>query len=176
MSQYTSEDGRKVIKKPPIIITTGAEWVGIAVVILLAIAVIVVIYLVLRPRIRGGSTYESPKPPSFSVSCPTSPGPTNLTAFIGDVSKPSFDASWNPVLVPTTLGAIVVGYNIFVSTTPGITVSNTRLAGFTPIPQVRVTNDANGKLKFNTTYYFKVSTVDTCGQGILSTEEFEIMT
>jgi hypothetical protein len=177
MSTY--EDARQVQtvkKKPPVIVTTGTEWIGLAVVIIAAIVVIIVIYVWLKPRIRGGSTYKPAQPPSFSVTCPTSPAPTGLTAFIGDVAKPSFDASWNPVLVPTTSGAVVVGYNVYISKTPGITTANTGLAGFTPVPQVRAINDANGKLKFNTTYYFRVATVDTCGQGALSTEEFQIDT
>jgi hypothetical protein len=177
MSNYEGAVEVKEIKrKSPIIVTTGAEWIGITVVIVLAILSIVLIYLLLRPRIRGRSTYEGPKPPTFAVECPTSVAPTGLTAFVGDVSKASFDASWNPVLVPTTLGAMIVGYNIYVSTSPGITTTNTGIAGFAPVPQVRVTNTSGGKLQFNTKYYFKVATVDTCGQGVLSSEEFEIDT
>lgn len=177
MSNYENGGEIKPLKrKSPIIITTGPEWVGIVVVIILAILAMIIVYIVLRPRIRGDSTYKIATPPSIVVTCPTSPAPTGLTAFISDVSKASFDASWNAVLIPTTSGAVVLGYNVFVSQTPGITTTNTRIAGFSPIPQVRVLNSHEGKLKFNTTYYFKVATLDTCGQSAISTQEFMIIT
>jgi hypothetical protein len=91
-----------------------------------------------------------------------------------DFAVPSFDASWMAVLAPTTIGAIILGYNIYVNTTPGITTTNTTKTGFTPIPQVRVEHSQGNTLAFNTQYYFRVSTVDTCGEGTLSTEEFSI--
>lgn len=173
MSSYEQP---QIPKKNPIIVTTGQEWIGITVVLVLAIVVIIVIYIWLRPRIRQGSSYVPPRPPSLAVTCATSPAPSGLTADVNDVAKASFDASWTPVLVATTPGATVIGYNIFVSKTPGITLQNTKLAGFAPTASIRVTNSSEGKLDFNTIYYFKVATVDTCGQGELSTEEFQIET
>jgi hypothetical protein len=177
MSYYEDdEETNRVKTKKPVIITTGAEWAGIATVIILAVVAIVLIYFLLKPRIRTGSTYEGPALPTLTVSCPTSVAPVNLTAFVGDVSRPSFDASWDPVLIPTTAGSIILGYNVYVSDAPNITKSDANFAGFAPVPQVRVIKTHSIKLKFNTTYYFKVSTLDTCGEGPLSTEEFEIET
>jgi len=173
---YSAIDGTVIKRRSPIIVTSGGEWVGVLVVIILAITAIIVIYVVLRPRLRRSSSYEPVQPPNLAVNCPTSKAPINLAYTIEDVSKPSFDASWSPVFIPNTTGALILGYNVYVSKTPGITNKNTKLAGFTPIPQSRIIAFEEGKLKFNTTYYYRVATVDTCGEGALSSEELIVNT
>lgn len=153
--------------------TSGAEWVGSAAVVLIAIIAIVLIYYLLVTKSRT-STQGVVYKPSSTIVCATSVPPTNLTAVIRDISRPTFDASWTGVTSPFTTGATILGYNIFVNDTPGITAQNTTSGGFTPVAQVRVRNYGKGDLKFNTTYYYRVATVDTCGQGALSDEEFQI--
>lgn len=163
-----------ISRKKPTVITTGPEWIGILVVIVLTVVAILVIYLYLKPKLFRSSGYQTATPPNFKVTCPTSQPPVGLTAIIGDHATPSFDASWTPVLVPTTSGSVILGYNVYVSTSPNVTKDNTGMAGYTPIPQVRVKTTSNGAIAYGKTYYFRVSTVDTCGEGALSGQEFSI--
>lgn len=170
-----AEVGDYVIeRRRPTIVTSGSEWIGMLIVIVLAVIAILIIYLYLKPQLFKSKGYQPSGPPNFAVTCPTSDPPINLTAAVVDHALPSFDASWDPVFLTTTAGASVLGYNIYVSTSPGINSTNTKSAGFTPIPQVRVKNTGSGRLVFGTKYYFRVSTVDTCGSGALSSEEHMI--
>ncbi len=154
--------------------TAPAEWVVIVVIIILVVAVILFIYFVLRPQLFSGSDFEGAKRPDATVVCPTTDPPTGLTAAVLDFAVPSFNASWDPVFTTTTIGQSVIGYNMYISTSPNITVGNTTLAGFTPVPQVKATKTGTGSLQFDETYFYRVATVDTCGPGALSAEEFEI--
>jgi hypothetical protein len=163
-----------VKKRAPKVVTSGGEWAGIAVVIILtALAIFYIIYY-LKPKLFSGTKYVGPSPPSSTITCPTSLPPTGLTASIVDNARASFDASWNAVLATQTSGETVLGYNVFINTTPNISISNTKVAGFTPVPFVRALTTGSGKLAFSTTYYFRVQTVDSCGPGALSSEEFMI--
>jgi len=158
-------------KPPP---TSPPEWIAFFVIIVLLVVAFLLIYFYIKPQLFSGSVYVPPSAPSGTVSCPTSLPPTGLTASQVDFSKVSFDASWNPVLVPTTTSAVILGYNVYVNTSPGITTTNTSKTGFTPIPQVRVLNAVGTPLVYGTKYYYRVATVDTCGEGTLSSEEFGI--
>jgi hypothetical protein len=158
-------------KPPP---TSPPEWIAFVVIIVLLVLAFLFIYFYIKPQLFQASAYVPPSAPSSTVICPTSPAPTGLTAMEVDFAVPSFDASWNAVLTPTTTGATILGYNIYVSTSPGITTTNTTKTGFTPIPQVRVEHCNGEDLVYGTTYYYRVDTVDTCGEGTLSTEEASI--
>jgi hypothetical protein len=166
--------GLVIVREKPQIVTTRPELIVMAIIVIAAIVTMVLIYLVLKPKLFSGSKFKGAEPPSQTVTCPTSPAPTGLTAKVVDKSKASFDASWNPVLTATTAGAVIVGYNVYVSTKPGITALNTSVAGFAPSPLIRVTTTGSGNLQFGVTYYYRVATVDTCGPGALSAEEFSI--
>jgi len=163
-----------IVREKPVTVTTVPEWIGIAVVIVFAIVAFVIIYYILRPRLFSGSQYEGAQPPSQGVSCPTSLPPIGLTAEVKDFSQASFDASWIPVLNTVTTGAQIIGYNVYVNTEPNITKQNTPLAGFTPVASVRITSSGFGPLEFGTRYYYRVATVDTCGPGVISPQEFSI--
>lgn len=158
-------------KPPP---TSPPEWVAFVVIIVLLVSAFLFLYFYIKPQLFSGSVYQPPSAPSGAVVCPTSPPPTGLTAAKVDFAKPSFDASWNPVLTTTTAGQTITGYNVYVNTAPGITKENTTKAGYTPIPQVRVLHALGASLVFGTKYFFRVATVDTCGEGDLSSEEFGI--
>jgi hypothetical protein len=153
--------------------TEKTELIGIAVLVIIVLIITLLFFLVLRPKLFSGSTYKPPGPASTNVICPTSSAPIGLVGEVNDISEPNFEASWNPVLIAFSTGQTVIGYHIFVSTSPGITKENTS-SSYTPIPQVRVENAAGAKLEFGKTYYFRVATLDTCGLGDVSTEEISI--
>ena len=153
--------------------TEGTELIGIAVLIIAIVIVTLVLFFFLKPKLFSGSKYVPHGTPSTNIVCPTSSAPSGLIADVNDVSKPSFDASWNPVLIAFSAGQTVIGYHIYVSTTPGITKANTTSA-YTPITQVKVENAGGSKLEFGKTYYFRVATLDTCGLGDISSEEATI--
>lgn len=159
-------------KPPP---TSPPEWIALVVIVVLLVLAFLFIYFYIKPQLFKSTSYIPPSAPSGQVICPTSVAPSGLTATEVDFATPSFDASWNAVLTPTTTGATILGYNIYVSTTPGITKTNTAKTGFTPIPQIRVEHAQGASLSYGTMYYYRVSTVDTCGEGDLSTEEASIM-
>ena len=163
-----------IVREKPVIVTPVSEWIGIAIVITAAIVVVILIYYLLKPRLFSGTDYKGAQPPDQGVTCPTSPAPTGLTGTVVDHSRPSFDASGGAVLTPTTGGASRIGYNVSVSETPGLSSSHTVLAGFAPSPQIRITPTGNASLQYGKIYYYRVATVDTCGPGALSTEEFSI--
>tara|TARA_R110001632_G_scaffold200941_1_gene323649 strand:+ start:1784 stop:2272 length:489 start_codon:yes stop_codon:yes gene_type:complete len=156
--------------------TSLVEWIGLILFVVVCVIVVYIIFWRLEPELFSGSDFVIDGRPTNIVTCPTSLAPVNLSAIVNDVSKPSFDASWDPVLTTVTPNQTILGYNVYVSTTTGITKTNTGIAGFTPTPGVRVTSTSNGSLDFSTIYYFRVSTVDSCGNGILSSEEFAIST
>jgi hypothetical protein len=160
-------------EQKPKVKTEGGEWIGIAVIIILAVIAALLLFFWLKPQLFSGSKYEPPGPPSTKVVCPTSAAPTGLAAAINDVSKPTFDASWIPITSAFTTGQTILGYHIYVSESPNITVTNTTSA-YTPTPQVRVTKAGGSKLVYGKTYYFRVATLDTCGLGEISTEEVSI--
>lgn len=162
-------DGSEEKKSPD----SRVQTIGIVVLIVLTVIVTLLLFFWLKPQLFSGSKYTPPGPPSTKVVCPTSPPPSGLVAQVNDVSKPTFDASWNPVLIAFSAGQTVLGYHIFVSTTPGITAANTT-SSYTPTPVVRVTTAAGAKLTYGTTYYFRVATLDTCGLGDISSEEVSI--
>ena len=159
----------------PKVVTTPAEWIGVVVIIILSVAVVLYILLYLRPQLFAGTTGFGPSSNlPTTETCSTSAPPGNLSATVGDFAKPSFDATWDAVFVTSTPSASILGYYIYVSPNPGITISNTARTSFTVVPQVRVVSSSGGGLSFGRTYYFKVATVDTCGTGILSNEEGQI--
>jgi len=161
--------------KPPKKPTTPPEWIGVITLVILTIVVFLILWFVVKPKLfSSSSNVNVPNGLPTSTTCATSPAPTNLSATVGDFANPTFDAKWDPVLTATTPGNTVLGYNIYVSTIAGITLDNTKSAGFTASPTIRVKKSSTGPLVFGTTYHFKVQTVDTCGLGVLSTEEFTI--
>ena len=156
--------------------TPLVEWIGLILFVVVCVIAVYVIFWRLEPELFSGSDFNVDGRPTNVVTCPTSLAPVNLSAVVNDVSKASFDASWDPVLTTVSPNQTILGYNVYVSTTTGITKANTGIAGFTPTPGVRVTQTSNGSLDFGTIYYFRVSTVCTCGEGILSSEEVAIST
>lgn len=156
--------------------TSAVEWGGVIITIIAISVIIYIIFYLLRPRLFSGSGVVSDGRPSNAVVCPTSPAPINLQAVVNDVSKASFDASWDSVLTTTSPNQIILGYNVYISKISGITKQNTTMAGFTPVSRVRATVSSAGALEFDTIYYFRVATVDSCGEGELSTEEIAIST
>lgn len=153
--------------------TSGTEWIGIAAIVILVIVVTLLIFFWLKPQLFSGSKYVPPGPPSTKVICPTSQAPTGLSLQVNDVSKPTFDASWNPVSSAFTTGQTILGYYVYVSASPGITTSNTT-GVYVPITTVRVTTAGGTKLQFGNTYYVRVATMDTCGLGDVGSEEVSI--
>lgn len=157
------DNGVKVAKNK----TTGGEWIVIGIIVLIVIIAIVVVYLVYVPQLFQGSSVVAPTPPNQNPTiCPTSSPPVNFTAVQNDLTEPTMDVAWDAVLITNTPGEMVLGYNIYLSNNPGITDVNKQLKTFSQVPQKRLRG-----LDEATTYYFKVSTVDTCGTGELSTEE-----
>lgn len=153
--------------------TTGVEWGVIAAIAIIVVLLIVAMYLVLTPKLFGGSTAIVPTPPNLRnpAICPTSDPPTGLSANQVTPSEPSVDVSWDAVLGANTAGEKVLGYNIYLSETSGITEANKVLRIFTQVPYKRLLN-----LEPGTQYYYKVATVDSCGVGVLSTEEGSFLT
>ena len=160
---------------PPKKTTAPLELVFLAIIVVGVVIMVLVIILVLKPKLFSGQV-AAPVPGGIPASntCPTSPGPTNLTATVQDVSVASFEAKWDPILTATTPNVQILGYNIYVSTTPGITLQNTTSSGFTVPPQMKVLKSSSGALVFGQKYYFKVQTVDQCGAGDLSSQETSI--
>lgn len=150
------------------------EWIGIILFIVVLAIIVYYLFYNLKPQLFSGTEFEVDGRPSNAVICPASPAPVNLTASVVDFSRPSFDASWDPVLTVTTTNDKILGYNVYVGEATGVTKTNTKIAGFTPSSQVRVTVTGNGSLEFGRIYYFKVATVSECGEGLLSDEEFAI--
>ena len=147
--------------------TTGGEWIGILVVFIVIALLIVVVYIFYVPDLFQGSTVEPPQPPGQGAAvCPTSDAPTNLAGIQTDFSQGTADLTWDPVLTTNTQNEVVLGYNVYLSTNPGITEQNKVLRDFTPVPATKLTG-----LQEGTEYYFKIATVDSCGTGALSTDE-----
>ena len=165
------DNGQKVPKKR----TSGPEWLAVFILIVLTTVMVLIILFVLKPKIfEGQEPAPIPGQVPTSVICPTSPGPSNLSAVKEDFSKPSFQASWDPVLTTTTPGKEILGYNVYVNQNAGVTLANSTPAGFTVIPTLKVIKSSSGALSFGKEYFFRVQTVDECGPGDLSTEEISI--
>lgn len=150
--------------------TSVPEVIGVIVLAILTIVIVLIIIFVIRPKLFSGETNAVPGIPT-TVTCPTSQAPINLSSVVNDVSKPSFQASWNAVLTPTTAGKAILGYNVYVTDTPGITIATGGNPTFTPTTTVKITKFKGGSLEFDQTYYWRVQTVDECGPGDLSSEE-----
>lgn len=150
--------------------TSVPELVGIIVLAILATVMTLIIIFVIRPKLFSGETAVVPGIPT-TVTCPTSDPPVNLTSVVNDVSVASFQASWDPVLIPNTTGKTILGYNVYVNSTPGVTLANSGNATFTATTTVKILKYKSGSLAFGQTYYWRVQTVDECGPGDLSTEE-----
>lgn len=147
--------------------TTRGEWLVILLIIVITAILIVLVYTLLVPNLFQGSGTVAPGPPGRGApTCPTSLPPENLTGIQNDFTAPTMDVTWDPVTQTTTEGANILGYNIYISENAGITESNKLLKSFTQVPFKRLTG-----LKTDTQYFFKVSTVDSCGNGAISTEE-----
>lgn len=153
--------------KPPTKKTTApSEWIFVLILIILTVIISLVIIYVLKPKIFASQPVPViPGQLPTEVTCQTLPGPSNLSASVQDFSTPSFKASWNPVL-----NQDVLGYNVYSKDSPGITISNSTLQGFS----VTTTLKCKKNLTFDKTYYFRVQTVSKCGPGELSTEEIMI--
>ena len=151
--------------------TTVPELVGVIILAIITIVIVLIIIFVIRPKLFSGDASSGVPGIPTVVTCPTSPAPINLQSVINDVSKPSFQASWDAVLTPTTPGKAILGYNVYVNDAPGVTVSNSGSPTFSAIPNVKIIKFRAGSLAFGKTYYWRVQTVDECGPGSISTEE-----
>ncbi len=149
--------------------TSVGEWITIALIVVIIVLGFLLIWFIFFPQLFQSKAFSIP---AFQTpkGCPVSNAPTGLAATQINTTKPNVDLSWNAVLTPNTSGETILGYNIYSSTTPGISDSNKQKAAFTVVPEKRLFSTAQGPVKAGTTYYFTVTTVDSCGESGLSSE------
>ena len=153
-------------KKP----TTRTEWIIMAVILVIIIIFIILIWVVFLPQLFKSSSVDLNVGIPPPHNCPPSNPPTNLVASEVVQTKPNVFLNWDPVTAPTTAGEKLLGYYIYSSTFPGITETNKQRVTFTVVPGKKLTVLASGAVKAGTTYYFVVTTLDTCGESKISEE------
>lgn len=147
--------------------TTGSQWLVIGLVVVLYIVLWIILWFVLVNQLFGGSGAEEPEGPT--PGCSPSVNPTGLVASQPNITVPSIHLEWNAVLNPQTPGEIILGYNVYSRETAGITKSNSaavRSSTFT----IDLNTSGSGEMTSGTEVFFRVSTVDTCGEGELGSE------
>lgn len=155
--------------KPPKPKTLAGEWIAIAIIIVVVIILILILFLVIKPNLYKSSSAPVNNPLLHPLGCPTSPPPTNIAANQFLFTRANMALTWTAVLTTTTPGQTILGYNIYIGTSPGVT---SNIGGiYTPVALKTVYVDSSGaSLVGGKTYYINVATVDTCGSGLLGTE------
>ena len=133
--------------------TSAGEWVLLSVIIVISIAIAVVIFAVLRPRLFSGE--EQVGDALEGKGCVPTAAPENVTISIPEPGIPSINVTWDPRTTTTVPGETILGYRAYLSTS---TVPTGGI--YTPVRSIRFTN-----LVPDTTYFVRVATVDTCGEG-----------
>jgi hypothetical protein len=161
----------KIDRNPPKPKTLPGEWVIIVLIVIFIVICIIVIYLVIVPNLFKSTSPPVNNPLLNPKGCPPSVAPVNLTATQVLFSRANIIVQWDAVLTTTTPDNTILGYNIYLSATPGITKSNTP-GVYTPVvTKTMFKTSAGANLVGGVTYYYRVATVDTCGTGEISTEE-----
>lgn len=151
--------------------TVPAEWFVIGAIVIVSIILIIIIFAVLRPRLFSSTSPENTDPLLNPKGCITTLPPVGLMAGQVLTSRPNIDVSWDARTVTATPGEQILGYNIYISTNPNVTKSSASPI-YTPVIFKRIFKTGGGvAIVEDTTYYYRVSTVDTCGEGELSSEE-----